>query len=123
MSRRSFTTKQRVAFFTLHKGICHLCGGAIQPGQNWEVEHVIALALGGADEPENWRPAHKKCHAVKTATGDVPAIAKAKRREAKHIGASSPSKVSIQSRGFEKKPRIPKLPVAGVSELQRRYGG
>ena len=43
------------------------------------------------------------CHATKTA-GDVPSIAKAKRIEAKHIGATRPEG-KLQSRGFQKKPR------------------
>jgi 5-methylcytosine-specific restriction endonuclease McrA len=54
--------------------------------------------MGGADDETNLRPAHKRCHLRKTVT-DVAAIAKAKRIEAKHIGATRP-KQKIQSRGF-----------------------
>jgi hypothetical protein len=38
---------------------------------------------------ENLRPAHAKCHQVKSAT-DAWNLAKAKRREARHIGAAKP---------------------------------
>ena len=46
------------------------------------------------------------CHSVKTKT-DVRNIAKAKRVEAKHLGATKP-KSEIKSRGFERKQRTPK---------------
>jgi 5-methylcytosine-specific restriction protein A len=90
--RRSISTARRVAIFVAAKGICHLCGGGIQ-GKGWEVEHVIPLAMGGADDETNMRPAHKACHAPKTAE-DVADIARAKRREARHIG--------IKKRGWPK---------------------
>lgn len=89
--RRSLSTKARAALFLDHKGQCHICGGLIQPGQAWEVEHVIPLAQGGDDEPHNMRPAHAKCHKAKTAD-DAANTAKAKRREAKHNGWRAPSK-------------------------------
>ena len=89
--RRSLSTKARAALFLDHKGQCHICGGLIQLGQAWEVEHVIPLALGGDDEPHNMRPAHAKCHRTKTAD-DATNTAKAKRREAKHNGWRAPSK-------------------------------
>lgn len=89
--RRSLSTKVRAALFLEHKGQCHICGGLIHPGQAWEVEHVIPLAQGGDDEPQNMRPAHAKCHRVKTAD-DAANTARAKRREAKHNGWRAPSK-------------------------------
>lgn len=82
--RGSLSTARKLAIFVAAKGICHLCGGYIH-GKPWEVEHVIPLAMGGADDETNMRPAHKACHAPKTAE-DVADIARAKRREAKNIG-------------------------------------
>lgn len=55
-------------------------------GEGWDVEHMIPLAMGGEDDPQNWAPAHRKCHRGKTSE-DVSNIAKAKRREARHLGA------------------------------------
>ena len=101
--RRTLTGKARLALLNAHASRCHICGGAIEAGQRWEVEHVIPLAMGGTDEPDNMRPAHAKCHREKTAK-DVPAIAKAKRVEIAHRGAKAP-KSPIKSRGFAKKPR------------------
>lgn len=58
--RRHLSTKARTAIFVASGGICHLCGGKITVGQAWEIEHVIPLAQGGSDEPEDWPlPARK----------------------------------------------------------------
>ena len=84
--RKTISAKARVALFQKHDGTCHLCGGKIHAGEAWEVEHVIPFAMGGADTEDNWCPAHTKCHKAKTVK-DVADIAKAKRREARHIGA------------------------------------
>ena len=84
--RKTISAKARVALFQKHDGTCHLCGGKIHAGEAWECEHVIPFAMGGADTEDNWRPAHTKCHKAKTVK-DVADIAKAKRREARHIGA------------------------------------
>jgi 5-methylcytosine-specific restriction protein A len=97
--RRTYTTLQNAAFFLEHKGICHICGEKIDGvREKWEREHVIPLSMGGADDESNMRPAHKDCHKGKT-DQDKANLAKAKRREAKHIGATRPKK-KIQSRPF-----------------------
>ena len=107
MTRRRLTGKARLAFLKGHQSRCHICDGEIQPGQAWELDHVIPLKLGGEDDPANWRPAHKKCHADKTKE-DLSRIAKAKRVEIAYKGAKAPARQTIKSRGFDKKPRIPK---------------
>lgn len=101
MTRRPLSTKARVALFARWNGECHICGGKIAAGQAWQVEHVIPLAQGGDDHGDNLRPAHTKCHTAKTAK-DAADTAKAKRREAIHIGAKAPPRVKIKSRGFAK---------------------
>jgi 5-methylcytosine-specific restriction endonuclease McrA len=86
--RRKLSTKQRLRIFEQAGGRCHVCGLKIQVGEPWDLDHIIALALGGEDVDENLAPVHAKtCHRAKTSGGDVPAIAKAKRREARHKGA------------------------------------
>lgn len=100
MTRKRRSAKTRLRIFLAHKGVCHVCSGAISVGQLWDLDHVIPLALGGDDEEHNLAPAHRKtCHGSKTAAQDVPAIAKAKRREARHIGATAPKR-PIASPGF-----------------------
>ena len=87
-SRRKLSPKQRLAIFMRDGGRCHICSGLIQVGKSWDLDHIIALALGGEDVDENLAPVHAKtCHRTKSTGGDVPALAKAKRREARHKGA------------------------------------
>jgi len=92
MKRQRLSTRQRVDLFHRHGGACHLCGGRIYAGQEWDVSHAVPLELGGADDPSNMAPAHRRCHRQHTAAEDVPAIAKAHRREARHLGARAPSR-------------------------------
>lgn len=91
MNRRPLSTRERLRLYDLHGGLCHICNCVIDRVRDrWDVEHVLALALGGADDDDNRQPAHTRCHKVKTAD-DLGHIAKAKRREAKHLGAKPPS--------------------------------
>ena len=91
MTRKSISTRERLRLFNLHGGICHLCGGKIDGAREaWDINHEIPLELGGADDDENRKPAHRKCHQDHTAKTDIPNIARAKRREAKHFGAKAP---------------------------------
>lgn len=91
-ARRHISTTARVRLFAQHEGRCHLCGQKIDGvRERWEVEHVIALELGGSDTPDNWAPAHVQCHKVKTRQ-DMADIGRARRVHAKHIGAKAPSR-------------------------------
>lgn len=86
--RKHITAKERLRLFLLHKGICHLCGGKINGKvEAWDISHDIPLEMGGADDDENRKLAHRKCHRAHTAAVDQPNIAKAKRREMKDMGA------------------------------------
>jgi hypothetical protein len=64
-----------------------------------EVDHVIALGLGGRDADDNLETLCKAHHRQKT-RADATRIAKAKRAGAKHRGEFPPSKAKIRSRGF-----------------------
>ncbi|WP_460452234.1 HNH endonuclease [Alsobacter sp. SYSU BS001988] len=86
MSRRRYTTQERLAIFLRRLGHCARCGGRIRPGQRWDLDHVVPLALGGRDEPDNLQVVCAPCHRQKTRR-DVSAVAKAKRIEARHWGA------------------------------------
>ena len=94
--RRRLSTRDRVALFNRKGGICHLCGGKVMPGEEWDNSHEIPLEMGGADDESNWNVAHRKCHRVHTATVDAPRIAKTKRQYAGHIGAK------LKGQGFRK---------------------
>lgn len=108
MTRRSWTTLRKLKVFEAHKGKCHICGTVIDGTREaWELEHIIPVAMGGADDETNAAPAHVACHKGKTAT-DKGQIAKANRVRAKHNGA----KVS----------KYP-LPFGRDSDLKQKIGG
>lgn len=66
--------------------ICHICGGVIDPArEKWEADHVIRRVLSGDDTASNLKPAHYKCHRVKSAD-DHSENAKGKRVADKHFG-------------------------------------
>ncbi len=107
--RQRLSTKQKVALFERHHGICHICNQPIQVGQRWDVSHVVPLGLGGLDVESNQAPAHKRpCHGSQTRITDIPAIAKAKRVYARHIGAYEPRR---------------RLPFGRDDRLKRRLDG
>lgn len=52
--------------------ICRICGGSVDPTARWpnplaaSVDHVIARADGGSDDPSNLQLAHMRCNAIKS---------------------------------------------------------
>lgn len=102
MTRRSITKAMRVRIFLAANGACHICGLKIDaPKQRWDVEHVKALSMGGADDETNMRPAHVECHAVKSAE-ETTLRAKSDRARARHLGVRKPP--TLKSAGFEPRP-------------------
>jgi 5-methylcytosine-specific restriction endonuclease McrA len=85
--RRSLSTRERLDLFVAAYGRCQGCGWTLTPGTRWEVDHVIPLALGGRDALDNMQVLCVPCHSGKTRRHDVPAIAKAARLRARHVGA------------------------------------
>jgi 5-methylcytosine-specific restriction protein A len=85
--RRSLATRERLALFLAANGRCQRCGWILAPGTRWDVDHVIPLALGGRDQPDNMQVLCPPCHGGKTHRIDVPAIAKTTRIRARHLGA------------------------------------
>jgi 5-methylcytosine-specific restriction protein A len=95
MTRRRISVTERVAIFHAAGGRCYLCEEKIGVAERWEVEHRLPIEMGGDDAKgsPNLQPAHVGCHKTKTSV-DAWALAKAKRREANHIGARVPSRLS-----------------------------
>lgn len=96
-TRRRISTRLASTVYDNAAGHCHICDRRIGIGEPWEVEHIIPLALGGADTVKNMAPAHAACHARKTAA-DFGQIAKAKRQRAKHVGAFRSKRPMLGSR-------------------------
>lgn len=69
MRRRTCTAKQAL-WVAVRQGAvipCYRCGVAFtlddfKDRKSIEREHVVEIANGGADEPENWRWSHGRCH-------------------------------------------------------------
>lgn len=121
--RKPLSTKQRLALFEAHGGICVLCKTKIVDPK-WIDEHIIPLNLGGSNDLSNRGPAHKTCADAKThgKTGDIAKGAKAKRQKiAAVIGKTAP-KVELQSAGFLPAAKQLKAskPIEKLAGLQRR---
>jgi 5-methylcytosine-specific restriction endonuclease McrA len=100
---------------------CEGCGVACR---TWQVDHIVAEALV-IDKSKKLTAADgqllcAECHKAKTGTADVPAIARAVRREAKHTGASRPAG-NIPSPPKPAPKRPAREPVQGVTNLARRF--
>jgi len=93
--RKSLTRAQRLDVLWASGHRCHICGTIINlaRGDKFEVEHVVALGIGGQESATNRRAAHVDCHAEKTSM-DRKAIAKTKRIWAKHHGIPTKKKAS-----------------------------
>ncbi len=106
--RREFPRSVRVTVIkrsTRANGViyCESCGS---PAKRFQIDHVIADSLGGEPVLENAQLICDVCYAIKNPK-DTTAAAKAKRMEAKHIGAMTPKR-RLMSRGFQKRARTPK---------------
>jgi hypothetical protein len=122
MPRQEFTKAVKIAIIkraTDPAGVirCEQCKTAVKSG-GFQIDHVIATQLV-IDERKQERKLTAddgrllcagfkgSCHGDKTAQ-DVRVIAKAKRVEASHFGVRGPKK-AIESRGFPKRLRQPKI--------------
>lgn len=85
--RRNIGERERAKIFLANDGRCHICGEKIDGmHEKWQVDHIVPLEMNGDDEGDNLAPAHKSCHARKTASKDVPEIRKAQRMERRTMG-------------------------------------
>ena len=108
MSRKEFTKAVKVARYKYSGERCEECAACVK-FKLYHVDHNRADGLAGEATFENARILCIPCHLEKTGK-DVAAIAQAKRREAKHLGADLPVK-KIQSRGFAKSTKERRIPL------------
>lgn len=133
MTRQNFTRAPKVAMIkrATRDGAVY-CEGCGLPTRKFEFDHTIAdglrvdksKPLTAEDGKLLCKDAGRQsCHGRKTAEQDVPAIAKAKRREAKALGATR-SKQSIKSPSFKHvdRPHADRGVATGLSEIMRRFG-
>jgi 5-methylcytosine-specific restriction enzyme A len=94
----------RLRIFDRYAGVCHWSDIKIRPGDDWDVDHVIALINGGENRESNMAPILRgKPHKEKTAR-DVAEKSMVYRKRAAHLGLRR-SKRKLRSRGFM--PRSP----------------
>ena len=61
ISRTRRHQKHREMVMRRDHGVCHLCGGPAADA----IDHIVPVAWGGSDNPENLAPAHTSCNAAK----------------------------------------------------------
>jgi 5-methylcytosine-specific restriction protein A len=83
--RKEFSTKTKALAFQRANGRCEECGFRLTPGK-FHYDHAIPDGLTGGNDLDNCRCICVGCHSRKTPV-DVSRIAKAKRVQARHIGA------------------------------------
>ena len=108
MARKEFSKSIKVAVIkrTTRDGVtyCEKCGAL---AKRYQIDHINPDGLTGQPVIDNAMLICEPCFIVKNAI-DTGTIAKAKRREARHIGATKPQG-RIKSAGFPKKERTPKI--------------
>lgn len=101
--RREFPAKVKVAAFQRANGHCERCTARLYPGK-FRYNHRIPDALDGEPTLDNCELLCLACDTPQTYGKDIPAIAKAKRRERKYIGVKRQSKFSCsRDSKFKKK--------------------
>lgn len=75
----------KLRVFEAYGGRCYLSGRKIMPGDTWQMEHKLCLALGGENRESNLAPVLTAPHAEKT-RNDVAMKSKADRVRKKHLG-------------------------------------
>ena len=108
MSRKEFPRSVRVAVIkrSMHNNVIY-CEACQLPTKKFQVDHVIADSHGGKPVLENAELICNLCYAVKNAS-DTSIAADIKRQEANFLGGNIP-RAKIQSRGFAKRAKEPKV--------------
>jgi hypothetical protein len=110
MARQEFSKPVKVEIIkrATRDGVTY-CEGCGLPTRRWEIDHTIADGLRAdktrkltADDGELLCKdmGRQSCHGRKTAEHDVPAIARAKRLEAAHLGVKTTPARPMQGRQF-----------------------
>jgi len=105
MPRREFSTRVRKEALRRSGGLCEAVGKryGLEPGQRCEAplshgvqfDHERPDWYNGEPTLENCRAVCRQCHKHATHQVDAPRMAKARRNNAKHIGAKAPSRTPL----------------------------
>lgn len=100
--RHEFSLRVKAQSALRANGNCEECGRKLLTG-DYHYDHEIPDALGGTATAENCRVLCKSCHVNKTATADIPRIAKANRNWRKARGITKASRFPCSRRSRWKK--------------------
>lgn len=64
--RRTLTGRKRAEFFSSRNGQCANCGRKIRAGENWAIDHTVALVNQGTNDDSNLQLLCQVCHGAKT---------------------------------------------------------
>ena len=78
MRRKRFSKAAYASILEAQGGKCTICGDEISCIEECDRDHIIPLAAGGKDEPDNIQIVHRHCHKEKT-RNDSKVIAKIRR--------------------------------------------
>ena len=82
--RRTLTPRERAKFFASRGGRCANCQRKIRQGENWDIDHTIALVNQGSNDDSNLQLLCQTCHGAKTPK-DVKEAATNRRKYTKNI--------------------------------------
>lgn len=82
--RRRFTALQRASFFAAADGHCQKCTRKIPHSDDWDLDHITPLSLGGTNDDSNMQVLCSWCHGDKTSI-DTATAAKSKRVYTNHV--------------------------------------
>jgi 5-methylcytosine-specific restriction protein A len=109
--RKQFTDQQRAKIFLERGGKCHKCERKLGSGDDWILEHIIALQNGGTNDAANlgvtcsWcLPAKNKADAGLAAKGRAIATAHVvprKRRQKSALGKPEGMKFDWKTRRYK----------------------
>lgn len=97
---RRMSSARRARIIERDGGHCTYPGCDVSVGL--EIDHTIALELGGKDADANLKTLCADHHKLKTKT-DAKLIWQAKRRQANHLGQKPPPTQALRSRGFKRR--------------------
>lgn len=95
----------RLRIFDRCGGRCHRSGREIGPGDAWQLDHIVAIVNGGANDEDNLAPILSDEHQEKTAE-DVALKAKIARVRKAHLGIKSRKAIIPGSKASKWKKRI-----------------
>jgi 5-methylcytosine-specific restriction protein A len=89
----------RLRVFAAHDGRCHWSKLKIQVGDEWDLDHIVALEDGGANRETNLAPILRDKHRQKTGAENSRRD-KADRVRLKHLGQWPEPVRKLKGRGF-----------------------